>query len=271
MADTSKTSTKNFPHRFPVENPSLPAADKMRLLTGPKPAPVDPKAAGKQVRGINKRADWDFRTRGLLFEADIEEALKIKRENPTAFKSSIRTQKIVAGEANFVRRQIALGRGLAKSIPQPFRDLRIARDPKRSPQERFAALDRFWRLFAKIPMNVAVALFDWVKGGPKSEVMRALGRNVVALKIDPKTGALVEVDGRGRKRSSATLDRIKLAARGRNKNLSQRKMATRLFPNQSHQQAYSRTRDFFLKYRYAIERMRYRLRSLSETAPKSRR
>lgn len=271
MADTSKTSTKDCPSRFPVENPSLPAAGKTRLLAPSNSSPVAPKAASKQIRGTQRPPYWDFKTRGLLFSEDIEEALKLKRENPAAFKSSVRAQEIVAWSEQSAKWQVALGRAIAKNFPRPFRDLRIARDRKRKPKERFAALDRFARLFGKIPMNVGIALFNWLNGGPKSEVVTALDRTVVALQIDPRTGALIEADGRGRKRSSATKERIELAARRRNENISERKMATELFPNLPQQQAYARTRDFFLKYRYAIERMRYRLRNLSQTSPKSRR
>jgi len=263
MADIAKTSTKGSPSRFAVESSSLPAAGKTRLLARPNSSPVAPKATSKQIRGIMRPPHWDFKTHGLLFSKDIEEARKLKRENPAAFKSSARAQEIVAWSEQSVTWQIARGRAFAEDIPQPFWDFWIARDRKRKPKERFAALDRFARLFAKIPMNVGIALFDWLNGGPKSEVVRALGRTVWTMQIDPKTGSLTEVDGRGRKRSSATKERIELAARRRNENSSKRKMATELFPNLPQQQAYARTRDFFLKYRYAIERMRYRLRSLS--------
>ncbi len=271
MADTSKTSTKDCPNLFPVENPSLPAAGKTWPLARPNSALVAPKSASKQIRGIKKPPYWDFKTHGLLFSEDIEEAVRLKRENPTAFKSSIRAQEIIAWSEQSVKWQVALERAVAENFPRPFRDLRIARDRKCKPKERFAALERFVRLFGKIPMNVGIALFDWLNGGPKSEVMRGLGRTVVALEIDPKTGALAEADGRGRKRNSATIERIELAARRRNANISERKMATELFPNLPQQQAYARTRDFFFKYRYAIERTRHRLRSLSQTSPKSRR
>jgi hypothetical protein len=270
MAGIAKTSKKDSTSRFPDEKPSPPAAKKTRLLARPNSSLVAPKAASKQIRGAKKPPDWDFKTYGILFEKDVEEALKLKRENPTAFKSSVRAQKIVAFSERSTKWRIDLGRAFAKNYPRPFRDLRIARDQKRKPKERFAALERFWRLFAKIPMNVGIALFEWLNGGPKSAVVSALDRTVFALRTDPKTGDLAEADGRGRKRSSATIKRIELAARRRNANISQREMATELFRNLPQQQAYARTRDFFFKYRYAIERMRYDLRSRSQTSPKSR-
>jgi hypothetical protein len=271
MADASKKSTKNFPNRFPVENPLVPTAGKTRPLARLNSAPVAPKTASKQVQGTEGPPNWDFKTRGLLFQADVDEAMKLKRENPAAFKSSIRAQEIVAWSEQSAKWKLALGRSMAENFPRPLRDLRIARDRKRKPKERFAALERFASLFEKIPMNVGVALFDWLNGGPRSDVVRALSLTVVALEIDPKTGALVEADGRGRKRSAATKQRIERAARRRNANISQREMATELFPNLPQQQAYARTRDFFFKYRYAIERMRHRLRSLPQTSPKPRR
>jgi hypothetical protein len=271
MADTSKTSTKDCPSRLPNANSSLPATGKTRQLARPNSAPAAPKTASKQIRGIKEPPDWDFRRHGLLFQKDVDEARKLKRENPAAFKSSRRAQEIVAYSEQSAKWQLALGRAAAANYPRPLRDLRIARDRKCKPKERFAALERFASLFMKIPMNVAIALIDWVKGGPRSEVVRALGRTRVALEIDPKTGALAEADGRGRKTSSATHERIVLAAHRRNENITQGKMARELFPNLLQQQAYARTRDFFLKNRYAIERMRHRLRSLSQTSPKSRR
>jgi len=271
MADSAETSAKDRASRFPVENPSLPAAGKTRPLARRASAHVAPKTANKQIQGANRPPKWDFRTDGILFEKDVEEALKLKTENPTAFNSSVRAQKIVAYEEQFAKRLEAHAEAVAKNYPKPLIDLRIARDRKRTPKERFAALERFAGLFQKIPMNVAIALFAWLNGGPKSEVARALGRTVVKAEIDPKTGDLVEVDGRGRKKSSDTKKRIERAARRRNENISQRKMASELFPNLPQQQAYARTRDFFLKNRYAIERMRYRLQELPQTSPKSRR
>src|SRR5579864_8523903 len=270
MANTSKMSTKDSPSRFPVESPSLPAASKTRPLARSNSAPLALKTASKQIRVAMKPPDWDFKTYGLLFVRDVEEARKLQRENPTAFKSSVRAQTIVDWSEQSVKWQIAQERAIANNIPRPFRDLRIARDRKRNPKDRFAALERFWCVFSKIPMNVGIALFEWLDGGLKSEVVRALGQTRVALKIDPKTGHLSEADGRGRKMNSATLKRIELAARRRNENISERKMATELFPNLPQQQAYARTRDFFFKYRYAIERMRHRFRGLSRTSPKSR-
>jgi len=211
---------------------------------------------------------WDFKRHGLLFDADEQEALKLKSENPAAFKSSERAQAIVARSERSLRWQIALGRAIAAGIPEPFRDLRIARDRTCKPKERFAALERFACLFNRIPMNVGKALFDWLNGGSELEVVRALDRTVVTLKVDPKTGDLVEADGRGRKKSPATARRIDLAARRRNDGKSQRKMATELFPHLNQEQAYARTRDFFLKNRYAIERVAYRLRR-QQSSPKS--
>jgi hypothetical protein len=271
MADTAKKSAMDSPSSIPVENPSLPAAGKTRVLARPNSSPVAPKAAIKQVRGAKGPPHWDFKADGLLFSEDIEEALKLKRENPAAFKSSVRAQRIVAWSEQSAKWQLARARAIAKNFTWPFPDLRIARDRKRKPKVRLAALDRFVRLFYKMPMNVNIALFNWLNGGSKSEVVTALNRTGVPFQIDHRTGALIEADGRGRKRSFATNERIERAARRRNENMSQREMATELFPDLTNEQAYTRTRDFFLKYRYAIERMRYRLRRLSQTSPKSRR
>jgi hypothetical protein len=232
---------------------------------------VKPKATRRKFQGPKGPPSWDFRKHGLLFSKDIEEALKLKRENPDAFKSSPSAQAIVAWCEQDVKWQMALARSFARSFPRPFRDHSIARDRKRKPNERFAALERFARLFGKIPMNVGIALFNWLNGGSKNEVVKALGRTVVALKIDPKTGALAEADRRGRKMSRATQEKIGLAARRRNEGVTEGKMATELYPNLLQPQAYARTRDFFLKYRYAIERMRYRLRHLPQTSPNSHR
>jgi len=241
------------------------------MLACAKTATVDLKAASKQVRWIKKPPHWDYKKHGLLFPKDIDEARKLRSENPAAFKSSVHAQEIVAWSEQSDRCQLASARAMTKNFKWPFPDLRIARDQKRKPKERLAALDRFVRLFYKMPMNVNKALFNWLEGGPKSAVINALNSTAVALKTDPKTGALVEANGRGRKRSSATKKRIELAARRRNENFSERRMATELFSNLHQQQAYARTRDFFLKYRYAIERMRYHLRNRSQTSPKSRR
>jgi hypothetical protein len=212
--------------------------------------------------------EWDFKRYGLLFGAEEEEALKLKSENPAAFESSDRAQAIVAWSERNTRWHIAFRRAIAEGIPQPFRDLSIASDRTRKPKERLVALDRFASLFNEMPMNVGIAFFNWLNGGSKLEIVRALNRTVVTLKVDPKTGDLTEVDGRGRKRSPATARRIELAARRRNDGISQRKMATEPFPHLNQEQAYARTRDFFLKNRYAIELVAYRLRR-QQSSPKS--
>lgn len=266
--DTSKTSAKKCSSRFPVESPCPTAASKTQLSGRPNHAPVDRKTANKEAQETDRPPKWDFKKYGLIFEADVQEALKLESENPAAFKSSDRAQAIVAWSQRSLRWQIALGRAFAEGIPQPFRDLRIARDRTRKPKERFAALERFARLFDSIPMNVGIALFDWLNGGSRHEVFKALDRIVVKVKIDPRTGDLAEADRRGRKKSSATAKRIELAARRRNDGISERKMATELFSRLYQEQAYTRTRDFFLKNRYAIERMRYRLRR-QQSSPKS--
>ncbi len=155
---------------------------------------------------------------------------------------------------------------MAKGLPQPFRDLWIAGNRKLKPKRRLAAIERFKRLFGHIPMNVAIALFNWLNGGPKSEIIRALDRTVATLHLDSKTGALAEADGRGRKRSPNTNERLTLAARRQNEGMSQREMSTELFPGLPQRQAYTRTRDFFLKHRYHIELMRHRLLQKSRPA-----
>jgi hypothetical protein len=266
VSDKTRISTKDFPRRLPVENPSLLLAGKTRVQVSDNPAAGEPKAASKKVRRTKGPPEWDFKKHGLLFSEDIEEAQELKRENPAAFNSSARAQKIVAYVEDSLRWQVARGSALEKSLPRPFRDLRIARDRSRKPKERFAALDRFARLVDKIPLNVVTALFAWLDGGPKSEVAKALDRTVVTLKVDPKTGALAEANGRGRKRGAATIKRIELAARLSNDGLSKRKMATELFPHVAQGQAYARTRDFFLKYRYAIELMAHCLRRRSQSS-----
>jgi hypothetical protein len=267
MTETSRTSAKNCSSRFLVESPCPTAVGKTQLSGGPNHAPVDRKTTNKEGREAGRPPKWDFKRHGLLFEADVQEALKLKSESPAAFKSSDRAQAIVAWSERSLRWQIALGRAIAEGIPQPFRDLWIAKDRKRKPKERLAAIERFACLFNRIPMNVGIALFDWPNGGSKLEVVKALD-TVVTLKMDPKTGDLAEADGRGRKKSPATARRIELAAQRRNDGISQRKMATELFPHLYQEQAYTRTRDFFLKNRYAIERVRYRLRH-QQSSPKS--
>ena len=46
------------------------------------------------------------------------------------------------------------------------------------------------------------------------------------LNFSPKTGELVGVDGRGRKRSSSTTQRVRIAARRSNEGISKYKMAS---------------------------------------------
>jgi hypothetical protein len=241
-----------------TRNPSLQTADKTQMF-------AEAKAGRNTVQGNRKPSDWDFRENGLLFWEDVKEAHELKREDPVAFKSSIRAHKIIAFVERSLESQRALEREFEKNIPRAFRDLTIARDPKCKTKERFAAIDRFAESFGKIPMNVGVALFHWLEGGNKNEVIQALNRTVVKLTINPQTGELAEVDGRGRKRSSATVRRIELAARLINDGVSQRKMATKLFPNLLQDKAYVRTRDLFHDYRYWIAIMAHRLGSRSQS------
>lgn len=84
----------------------------------------------------------------------------------------------------------------------------IARNSKRKTKERFSAIERFAKSFGRIPLNVGIALFHWLDGGDENEVIKALGRTVVTLTINPQTGELTEPDGRGRKRGSATVRRL---------------------------------------------------------------
>jgi hypothetical protein len=156
-------------------------------------------------------------------------------------------------------------------MPPPLDDFFIAISPKRRPNERFAALDRFARVFLKIRVNVFVALFDYLNGGPESEVVKALGRKAVTFKRDSKTGALVEVDGRGRKRSPATRERIRLAAQRINEGCTQRKMAPELFPDLTKDQAYGRTRDFCHKHRFELIRVRLLLQPRPKSSRQARR
>jgi len=241
MADNSRMSVTNDPSRFPTENPTLQVAGKTKF-------PAEAKAARKTVRGTRESSDWDFRANGLLFWEDVKEAQALKREDPDAFKSSVRAQKIVAFVEDVLKSQSALEREFEKNIPRALRDLSIARDRKRKTKERLAAIDRFGKSFGKIPLNVGTALIHWLDGGSKNEVIQALGRTVVTLMINPQTGESAEVDGRGRKRSSATVKRIELAARLSNDGFSERKMAPRLFPNMPEEKAYVRTRDLFHDY-----------------------
>ena len=264
MADNSKMSVTNEPIRFPIENPSLQVAGKTGI-------PAEPKATRKTVQGNREPSDWDFKENGLLFWEEVKEAHELKREDPDAFKSSNRAQKMVAFVEGLRESQSALEREFEKNIPRAFRDLTIARDRKRKTKERLAAIDRFAKSFGKIPLNVGIALFRWLDGGNENEVVQALGRTVVTLTTNPKTGELTEVDGRGRKRKSATVKRIELAARLSNEGLSEGKMAARLFPNMLDEKAYLRTRDLFHDYRYWIAIMAHRLRSRSQSSPKPHR
>ena len=259
MADPSRTSANNGPRRLPVKNSPSPIDGKTRLPVRANATPDEPKAASKIIRGAIKPADWDFKRLGVVFEKDVEEARKLKLENPAAFKKSVRAQEIVAKAEQASKWQIALGIAFAKSIPRPFRDLWLARDRTRKPKERLAAIERFARVFDKIPMNVGVALFKMLDGGPEGEVIEALGRPRVCLKRDPRTGEVAEADGRGRKRSPATQRRIETAARRLNEGISQKKMAVELYPRLDAEIAYGRTRDFFLKNRFAIDYVRRRL------------
>jgi hypothetical protein len=256
MEDKSRMSVTNDPSRFPKENPTLQVAGKTHV-------PLEAKAARKAVQGNREPSDWDFRANGLLFWEDVKEAQALKREDPDAFKSSIRAQKAVAFVEDSLESQRALEREFEKNIPRAFRDLSIARDRRRKTKERLAAIDRFGKSFGRIPLNVGIALFHWLDGGNKIDVIQALERTVITLKINPKTGELIEADGRGRKRSSATVRRIELAARLINDGISERKMAPRLFPNMPQEKAYDRTRDLFCDYRYWIALMAHRLRTRS--------
>jgi hypothetical protein len=261
MANNLRMSVTNDPSRFQTENPTLQVAGKARI-------PAEPKAARKTVQGNREPSKWDFRANGLLFWEDLKEAQELEREDPDAFKASARAQKIVTFVTDWVESQSALEREFEKNIPSALRDLSIARDRKRETKERFAAIDRFSKSFGRIPLNVGIALFNWLDGGNENEVIQALGRIVVKLTINPQTGQLAEVDGRGRKRSSATVKRIELAARLSNDDFSQRKMAPKLFPNMPPEKAYNRTRDLFCDYRYWIALMAHRLRSRSQSSPK---
>jgi hypothetical protein len=139
--------------------------------------------------------------------------------------------------------------------PGWMQDLTIAADRKKEPEERLAAFERFDELFSKMPTIVAEPLFRWLEGqGSRSEVIKALENPVqVVVKFHPKTGKLVK-DNRGRRRDPATERNILLAAQRRNEGVSQRDMATELFPQLDQDKAYKETRDLFSKYRYAIDR-----------------
>jgi len=176
MADPSRTSANNWPRCLPVKTICSTRDGETCLPVRANATPVEPKAASRTGRGTMKRPHWDFRTHGILFTKDIEEARKLKVEDPAAFKSSARAQAIVTYAEKSSEWQIALLRAFAKSIPRPFRDLWLARNRTRKPNERLVAIERFARVFDKLPMNVGVALFNWLEGGPKSEVVKALGR-----------------------------------------------------------------------------------------------
>ena len=190
MPDNSKMPATNEA----TENPTLQEAGKTRI-------PAEPKPSRKTVQENCEPSDWDFRVNGLLFWEDVKEAHELKRENPVAFKSSIRAQKIVAFVEDSLESQSALEREFEKNIPTAFRDLSVARDRKRKAKERLAAIDRFAKSFGKIPMNVGIALFHWLNGGNENEVIQALSRTVVAFTISPQTGDLTKADGRGRKKT----------------------------------------------------------------------
>ena len=242
----------------PTKNPSRQAPDKTRMS-------AETKVVRNNVLGNREPADWDFRRDGLLLWEDVEEAQRLKREDPDAFKSSIRAQRTLAFVEASLESQRALKRKFAKNIPSALRDLSIARNRKYKTKERLAALDRFAESFGRIPMNVGSALFNWLNGGNNDEVIRALGRTEVTLTINPRTGELTEADGRGRKKDSATVKRIELAAQLIKEGISERKMAARLFPNLSKEKAYARTRDLFHDSRYWIAIMAHRLRSRSQS------
>lgn len=260
-----------IPDPTPSKNPSNRADSDKQRSVAVSPGPDEPKPASKIARGEIEPPHWEFKRLGIVFHEDVEEARKLKLENPAAFKSSVRAQEIVAKAEQSLKWQIAVCKAFARSIPRPLRDLWTARDRTRKPKERLAAAERFASVFNKMPLNVAVALFKWLDGGPSSEVVRALGKTRFSLVIDPRTGNVTEPDRRGRKRNHATKKRIETAARRGNDGISQRKMATELFPGLSHEKAYARTRDFFLKNRYAIERRKYLLRRRLKPSQKSRR
>ena len=57
---------------------------------------AEARAGRDTVRENRELSDWDFRKDGLLFWEDVKEAQRLKREDPDAFKSSVRACKIVA-------------------------------------------------------------------------------------------------------------------------------------------------------------------------------
>jgi hypothetical protein len=111
---------------------------------------AETKAGRNTVQGNREPSDWDFRQNGLLFWQDVKEARKLKREDPFAFKSSIRAQQIVAFVEDSLESQRAIDRGFEKNIPSAFRDLSIACNRKYKTKERFAAIERFAKSFGRI-------------------------------------------------------------------------------------------------------------------------
>jgi hypothetical protein len=215
----------------------------------------------------DKLPEWDWKKNGLLWHEDVEEALGLKSTNPAAFAASERAQNIVAYREQEGKYQVSLARDVVKNVPRWAQDLWLACDPKKKPKERLAAIERFNELFRKIPFKVAVTLFCWLDGrGSRSDVIEALNSPTRALSTDPRTGALVVEDGkRGRKRDPATRQRVLLAARRCNQGVSQREMATELYPKLDQDQAYNGTRDLFLKNRYTIERARHFLKARTKS------
>jgi hypothetical protein len=114
MLNNSKMSVTNET----AKTPSLRAAGKTQI-------PAEAKAGRK---GNREASHWDFRENGLLFWEDVKEAQELEREDPDAFKSSIRPQKIIAFVENSLESLRALEREFEKNIPRAFRDLSIARD-----------------------------------------------------------------------------------------------------------------------------------------------
>ncbi len=212
---------------------------------------------------------------------------ELKAKNPAAFKSSARAQKIVAYSEQAVKWHIALSKESIRAFenrPPALRDLSIADDRKRKPKERLAAIDRFSCAFGGIPNKVAITLFRWLdaekvvrevrtRGKEKAalevaileaqrrkiELKEALDTVIFTLKHDPKTGELVEADGRGQKRKRITQERLLCAARRQNEGISQGEMAHELFPGLPEKKAYQKTRELFFDYRYEIELLKHHL------------
>jgi len=243
----------------------------------PQPTPARAKASTQRPSEPN----WDWKKDGLLFPKDIEDALKLRAAHPALFKVDPRAQNVVAYSEQLVKWYVVLNEDTIRAFasrPLALQDLSVAGDRKRKPKERLAAIDRFVLAFGEIPNNVAIALFNWLhaKGAEretrKSKLIEALSRTVWSVGPDSRTGHLVEVDGRGAKKSVITRKRIVLAAQRLNQGIGQSEMATELFPNLRQEQAYARTRDLFLKNRYLVEVMRHRLQQHQpQSSPKSRR